>query len=102
MPEIKAADQTDSEAVIKWVKEQTEALAPGNDNVHRPAHYTKGGIECIQAIEASMSKDAFRGYLKGNIIKYVFRYEQKGYIESLEKARVYLDWLIKHLNENES
>ena len=68
------------------------------DAVHSPAHYTKGGIECIQAIKASMTKEAFAGYCKGNVIKYVFRYEQKGGKESLEKASVYLKWLIEEAN----
>ena len=78
-----------------------EKLTP-NDNVNHPAHYTKGGVECIQAIEASMTSEAFRGYLKACAIKYLWRYEQKGWIESLEKARFYIDRLIRHLNENES
>lgn len=37
------------------------------DNVNHPAHYTQGGIECIEAIKASMTPEAFRGYLKGNV-----------------------------------
>lgn len=73
-----------------------------HDNVNRPAHYTKGAVECIAAIEASMTPESFRGYLKGCAMKYLWRYEDKGWIESLEKAQVYLGWLIKHLNENES
>jgi hypothetical protein len=40
------------------------------DKVNKPAHY-QGSIECIDAIESAMTKEAFRGYLKGNIIKYV-------------------------------
>jgi len=60
---------------------------------HDPDHY-KGAVECIDAIKASMSQEAFRGYLKGNIIKYSWRYEKKGLIEDLRKAQVYLNWLI--------
>lgn len=60
---------------------------------HDPDHY-KGAVECIDAIRASMSQEAFRGYLKGNIIKYSWRYEKKGLIEDLRKAQVYLNWLI--------
>ena len=60
---------------------------------HDPDHY-KGAVECIDAIKASMSQEAFRGYLKGNIIKYVWRYEKKGLIEDLRKAEVYQKWLI--------
>lgn len=60
---------------------------------HDPDHY-KGAVECIDAIRASMSQEAFRGYIKGNILKYVWRYEKKGLIEDLRKAQVYLNWLI--------
>jgi hypothetical protein len=65
------------------------------DLVNSPAHYKTGEIECIEAIEASLSKEAFRGYLKGNIEKYVWRYETKGNPkQDLEKAQWYLNKLI--------
>lgn len=64
------------------------------DNVNHPQHYTKGGVECIDAIRASMTKEAFAGYCKGNVMKYIFRYEDKGGVEDLKKAQVYLGWLI--------
>ena len=60
------------------------------DMVNSPPHYNAGGIECIDAIEASMSKEAFRGYLKGNMLKYIWRYENKGGKEDLDKANWYL------------
>lgn len=65
-----------------------------HDSVNSPQHYTFGGVECIEAIEASMSPEAFKGFLKGNIQKYVWRYEQKGGVESLQKADWYLQRLI--------
>ena len=65
------------------------------DAVNHPRHYAKnGGIECIEAIEASMNPEAFKGFLKGNIQKYVWRYETKGGSESLQKAQWYLQRLI--------
>ena len=64
-----------------------------DDSVNHPSHYTDGKIECIDAIESSMSKEAFIGYCKGNIIKYVWRYEHKGGVESLKKAKWYIDKL---------
>jgi len=64
-----------------------------HDNVNHPAHYTKGGIECIDAIKAAVG-GGFEGYLVGNIIKYLFRYRFKGGIEDLKKARWYLEKLI--------
>lgn len=64
------------------------------DAVMHPNHYTKGGLECIDAIRASMTPKAFAGYCKGNVMKYIFRYEDKGGVEDLKKAQVYLGWLI--------
>jgi len=61
-----------------------------------PTHY-KGTIECIDAIESTMSKEAYRGYLKGNVLKYVWRYEKKNGVEDLEKAQWYLKRLIESL-----
>ena len=66
-----------------------------SDNVNHPSHYTTGGIECIDAMKASMTSEAFLGYLKGNIQKYLWRYEKKlAPAEDLKKARWYLDRLI--------
>jgi len=68
------------------------------DNVNNPRHYNKHGIECIQAIEASMSDKEFLGYLKANVVKYLWRYDYKGNpLEDLRKARWYLDKLIKQV-----
>jgi hypothetical protein len=62
--------------------------------VDRPQHYAFGGIEAIEGIEASMSPEAFRGFCKGNVLKYVWRYESKNGLEDLEKAKWYLNQLI--------
>ena len=62
-------------------------------------HYKQGHIECIEAIKASMSLEAYKGFLKGNVMKYVWRYESKGGTEDLNKARLYLHWL--HAEEME-
>ena len=65
------------------------------DAVNSPPHYKSGGIEAIEGIEASMDTEAYAGYLKGNVMKYLWRYEKKGKpIEDLKKARWYLDRLI--------
>lgn len=65
------------------------------DVVNSPPHYKSGGVEAIEGIEASMAPEAYAGYLKGNIMKYMWRYERKGKpIEDLKKARWYLDRLI--------
>ena len=66
--------------------------------VTQPDHYNKGAIEAIEAIKASMHPQEYKGYLKGNCLKYLWRYEYKNGVEDLRKARVYLDWLIKEVD----
>jgi len=91
---------TEEQTAEAWVQEHMPVMpTQGNDPVLHPSHYTKGGVECIQAIEASMTPEAFRGYCKGNALKYIWRYEDKGGVESLQKARVYLNWLIRAENK---
>lgn len=65
-----------------------------NNFVDHPAHYTSGEIECIDALKASMPHAEFCGFLKGNAMKYLWRYDKKGKAtEDLEKSRWYLDRL---------
>ena len=86
-----------------WPRAQTEfvvseyvAPAEDSDPVNRPSHYTEGGIECIDAIKASMSTESFLGFLKGNVQKYMWRYEKKAApVEDLKKAQWYLSKLIE-------
>jgi hypothetical protein len=63
-----------------------------------PSHYKQGGIECIEAIKAATG-DGFIGYLRGNVMKYLWRYKEKGGVDDLKKARWYLDRLIKEVGE---
>ena len=64
------------------------------NNVDSPSHYTQGGIECIDAIEEALTPEEFRGYCKGNAIKYIWRERHKNGDEDLAKARWYLNRLI--------
>jgi len=68
------------------------------DMVDEPPHYNQGDIECIDAIKASMSKEEFKGYLKGNAIKYLWRYSYKGKAkEDLNKCVWYTNKLKEQL-----
>jgi hypothetical protein len=69
-----------------------------NDPIN-PNHYKQGGIESIDAIKAFMSEEAFKGFLKGNCQKYLFRYEKKNGIEDLRKCQWYLDRLVQELKK---
>ena len=67
-----------------------------DDPVNNPVHYNKHGVECIDAIQASMTDTEYEGYLKGNTVKYLWRYKYKGNPEQdLEKAQWYLNKLIE-------
>lgn len=69
--------------------------------IYSPGHYTAGGIETIDYIRAKMSQEEFKGYCKGNILKYMSRSRLKGEeLKDLKKARVYLEWLIEALEKN--
>ena len=79
---------------VPWlVKEERPEIK--EDEVNHPPHYVDGGIECIEAIEAQLTPEEYRGYLKGNIAKYVWRERLKGGVTSLQKAQWYLDRLIQ-------
>ena len=72
----------------------------GEDVVNKPLHYNSGGVECIEAIEASMEPEAFQGYLKGNTLKYIWRMSYKGKaLEDCKKAQWYLNKLISTLED---
>ncbi len=82
-------------------KEAETAQRPSVPNaVLHPTHYTNGGIECIEAIKASMAADGFADYCKGNVLKYIWRWREKGGVEDLKKAQVYLGWLIEAVGDD--
>lgn len=58
-----------------------------------PSHYKTGGIECIDYLRAKLSPEEFRGFLKGNVIKYLSRAESKGVEEDYKKAHWYASFL---------
>lgn len=57
-------------------------------------HY-RAAIQPWDAMAAWMSPEAFEGFLRGNVVKYLARYPDKGGVEDLRKARHYLDRLIE-------
>ena len=75
------------------------SLQQAFDTVQRPAHYNQSGIECIDAIAASMTPAEFQAYLKGNVQKYLWRYKHKNGVEDCRKAQWYLDRLVKELSK---
>ena len=76
LPEISVTEaEREAFDAILAAHETNEALK--HDPVRHPKHYTQGGIECIDAMRAAMTADEFRGYLKGQVIKYAWRMGRK-------------------------
>ena len=48
------------------------------DVINSPAHYKVGNIETIDFIQAKLTPEEFKGYLKGNVLKYASRAGHKG------------------------
>lgn len=93
---------------IVWQREQDEPfLTPEctlndqyaeKDNVNHPSHYTQGKVECIDALEsATIGKSGIEAVCVANVIKYLWRYEEKNGIEDVKKAQFYLNRLLATL-----
>lgn len=63
-------------------------------------HYQKE-IQPWDAMEAWMSREAFVGYLQGNVIKYISRWKDKGGVQDIRKAQHYLEKMINILEQDE-
>lgn len=85
---------------INFVKvERNDEVEQVNDAVNHPSHYTYGGIECIDVIEAVVSEipNGLCAFLTGQVIKYIYRWTHKDKpVEDLKKCRFYLDRLIEN------
>lgn len=76
---------------------------PKGDMVHHPNHYNYKSMECQKIIDIMTQKvDSVQAYPLGAVIKYLYRYPKKGKaIEDLQKAKTYIDMIIKNLEEKE-
>lgn len=69
------------------------------DMVNHPQHYTQGGIECIDALKAAtVGKRGIEAVCVANVIKYLWRYEEKNGVEDVCKAKWYLERLLKEMD----
>lgn len=67
------------------------------DRVNHPKHYTAGGIEVLDIFKAKLTPEEYRGALKANVLKYLFREGLKGKpLEDLKKAQFYLNLLVEN------
>lgn len=83
-----------SEAPVTAEPSMAPIPALAHDPIHAPAHYTAGGLEVIDILRAKLTPEEFRGFCKGNIIKYTLRANFKGGAADYAKADVYAGWLV--------
>lgn len=70
------------------------------DMVNSPPHYKLNGldIESVDVIRAVLTAEEFRGWCKGNAIKYLMRLGKKDKeIQDVRKSIKFLEWLVMEL-----
>ena len=90
----------DPPTIAETAAKRSEDVKP--DPVNRPAHYTSGGIECIDAMQAAFGAEVVKGFCLCNAFKYLWRHRQKNGVEDLKKARWYLNRLITAMEEQKN
>lgn len=86
-------------AAADIVRKHYEATAPtvrrASSTQVGGSHYVDKAVQPWDAMQAWMTPEQFKGFLRGNAIKYLARCDDKGGVQDLEKARHYLDKLIE-------
>ena len=76
------------------IKMNKDRAKTQSDPVNHPSHYNQGGIETLDIIKMSLTKEEYKGYLKGNVLKYRERAQFKGNAEQdYAKAKFYFNEL---------
>ena len=71
-----------------------------SDKVNHPNHYKlENGNEVIDVIKMALTSEEYRGYLKGNMLKYLLRCEKKNGGEDIDKQTMYAEFLKKEVEE---
>lgn len=61
-------------------------------------HYTHAAVEHIDILRAVLPPEQFRGFCRGNVLKYLYRLDHKGAaLADARKAQDYLRWFVESL-----
>ena len=72
-----------------------------SDEINKPLHYFRGGIDVIGFAEKQFSVEERRGFYRISALKYVTRFQDKGApVKDLNKAKFFINKLIE-LEEKE-
>src|SRR5699024_2453722 len=91
--ELASGGMTFSEFAGEDITEESLNFRPYDDKVNHPSHYNRYSREVIESIKGLCTPDEFRGYLKGNIIKYSARYSGKDGVQDIDKLAKYTQFL---------
>lgn len=91
--ELASGGMTFSEFAGEDITEESLNFRPYDDKVNHPSHYNKYSREVIESIKGLCTPEEFRGYLKGNIIKYSARYSDKDGVQDIDKLAKYTQFL---------
>lgn len=109
--ELKSVNR-DTDTSIKEIEESINKVSKELDNIeaeynlqtpdktediiNKPNHYHKGGFDIYEIMQAKLSKEKYKGFCEGNILKYLLRAELKGKpLEDLKKLRFNVDRTIE-------
>ena len=84
-----AKKDAEDEAREAWNSRAEPPAAPDD-----PARYSRGGIECIDAIRAALDPVEYRGFCKGSVLGYVWREKYKGGDRDLGKAGDFIGYAL--------
>ena len=94
-------DKRFTEAEVSYMEHDMKALIEKEEEmkmeemIKHPKHYITGGIEAIDVIEAwTADLNGIQAFCLGNVLKYISRWQKKGGVTDLQKAKEYLDRVI--------
>ena len=100
----------DNNEMTDWLKNNTWSglrgegsisHSPMSDLINSPPHYTSGGIETIDYMEAKSTPEEFRGHLRLTAIKYLSRAGLKDdTLKDLKKAQWYINALVEFIEDS--
>lgn len=72
-------------------------MSDQKEEVNHPSRYNAGSVECIDAIESALTPEEYRGFIKGTVLRYVWREKHKGGDQDMQKA----GWYMRRLSDFE-
>ena len=95
--EITTASDSVIDKVYSLIAEDSDTENQKKDMIN-PDHYKVHANECIDEIQAMLTPEEFRGFLKGNFLKYRYR---SGHKDDPEQEAKKSDWYMNKLMEVE-